>query len=162
MGFICVDVDKNKVPIHLRPSFALNQQLGTFFFFFGICTARGKHTHAREEIALLAQYQIFNHTVISQTITGLIVIGEILECVEEKCQLYLQGIFIVCLVIPLTSTLESQLHPSPHLLLVPNYLRPKHLLEGQTHTHTHSHRSFCHNLGEFISDGPLKEIKKRS
>ena len=32
--------------------------------------------------------------IISQTITGLIVIGEILEHREEKCQVYWQGIFI--------------------------------------------------------------------
>lgn len=136
MGFICVDMDKNKVPIHLLPGFALNQHHGSFFF--DICTARGKHTQAGEEIASLARHQIFNHTVISQTIAGLIVIGEILECMEEKCQLYLQGIFIVCLVISLASTLESQLHPSPHLMLVPNSLCPRRLPEGQTLTHTHT------------------------
>lgn len=36
--------------------------------------------------------------IISQTITGLIVIGEILERREEKCQVYWQGIFILWLV----------------------------------------------------------------
>ncbi len=36
--------------------------------------------------------------IISQTITGLIVIGEILERGEEKCQVYWQGIFILWLV----------------------------------------------------------------
>lgn len=44
----------------------------------------------------------------------------------------------------------------PRPMLVQNL---RSLPEGQTHTITQV--LYCHNLVEFISDGPLKEIRKK-
>lgn len=110
------------------------------------------------------QYRVlcWQHTryliIISQTITGLIVIGEILEHKEEKCQSYWQGIVILWRVFPLLHFGAS----SPLPIIVASQTAQTLTLHWGISPKDKHTAEFCHHLVEFIYDRSLKERRKGS